>query len=66
MKRTRYSVEQTPPSATTTGTLLTACRIARRYSHRLPTVAELQEEFGMHRATAYRWLSALKQTQRAA
>ena len=40
--------------------LQTACRIAIRYSHRLPKAAELQEEFGMHRATAYRWIAALK------
>lgn len=38
----------------------TACRIAIRYSHRLPTAEELQQGFGMHRATAYRWIAALK------
>lgn len=43
--------------------LQTACRIAIRYSHRLPKAAELQQEFGMHRATAYRWIAALKAAQ---
>jgi hypothetical protein len=37
-----------------------ACRIALRYRHRLPAVKELQDEFGMHRATAYRWIAAMR------
>lgn len=50
-----------PPSPVPTALLLqTACRIAAKYSHRLPTVAELQGEFGMHRATAYRWIAAMR------
>lgn len=43
--------------------LQTACRIALRYTHRLPTAKELQNDFGMHRATAYRWIAALKAVQ---
>lgn len=60
-RRTPYTVETTPPYATTTVAALTACRIAKRYTHRLPTIQELRRDFGMSRATAYRWLSAMKQ-----
>ena len=56
-----YTVETTPPWGTTSSLVLTACRIAKRYTHRLPTVEELRRDFGMSRATAYRWLSAMKQ-----
>lgn len=56
-----YTVETTPPYRTTSSMVLTACRIAKRYTHRLPTVEELRRDFGMSRATAYRWLSAMKQ-----
>ena len=61
-----YRAEGCPPPSTTSGALLTACRIANRYTHRMPTVDELVSEFGMHRATAYRWLSAMKQARKAA
>jgi len=37
-----------------------ACHIALRFSHRLPTVQELQDESGMHRAKAYRWIAAMR------
>ena len=40
--------------------LIVAVRIARRYTHRTPTVADLREQFGMSRATAYRWIAALR------
>lgn len=60
-KRTQYTVEVCPPCSTTTGKILTAFRIAKRYTHRLPTVQELCQDFGMSRATAYRWLSAMRQ-----
>lgn len=42
---------------------LIACRIATKYSRRLPSVAELQEEFGMHRSTACRWRAALAEAR---
>lgn len=56
-----YRLETCPPHRTTAGGILTAFRIAKRYTRRLPTVAELRADFGMSRATAYRWLSAMKQ-----
>jgi predicted DNA-binding transcriptional regulator AlpA len=37
-----------------------ACRIAEKYRNRLPTPKELVSDLGMSRATAYRWLRAIK------
>lgn len=37
-----------------------AVRVARAYRDRAPTVEGLQDQFGMCRATAYRWLRAWK------
>lgn len=41
-------------------TIYTAAAIAPKYATRLPTVEELRSSFGLSRATAYRWLAALK------
>lgn len=38
---------------------VTALRIVRKY-RRQPTVAQLRQDFGMSRGTAYRWLAAWK------
>lgn len=64
--RRDYRPDCRPPWQSTAGTVLVACQIAHRYTHRMPTVDELRGEFGMSRATAYRWLSAMKQAQKAA
>ncbi len=40
-----------------------AVRIVRRYMTRVATVEDLRAEFGMSRATAYRWLAALRDAQ---
>ena len=40
--------------------LETAFRIAFRYGMKLPTVLQLQRDFGMSRPTAYRWLRAMR------
>lgn len=40
------------------GTVAVAIKIARMFPNRVPTVKELQEKLGMHRATAYRWRDA--------
>lgn len=60
MKKGVYSVEAGPPRNSANVAIRTACAISKRYSRRLPTVQELQNDFGMHRATAYRWLAAMK------
>jgi hypothetical protein len=43
--------------------ILTACRIARRYRDRIPAAKQLMNDFGMSRATAYRWIAALQQAR---
>lgn len=47
-------------SATSTLSIELAFRVAVKYAHRLPTPDELIAEFGMSRATAYRWVRAMK------
>ena len=40
--------------------IATACRIATAFPDRLPKPRELRERFGMSRATAYRWIAAMR------
>lgn len=54
-----YTVQVGGPRGTAIMSLVVACRIADKYRSRLPSVKELQDDFGMHRATAYRWRAAL-------
>lgn len=46
------------PSGTRHGGLLLAARVALRYRGHAPTVEQLVADFGMSRATAYRWRGA--------
>lgn len=39
--------------------IFTACAIAARYPNRLPNWRELVDQFGMSKATAYRWINAM-------
>lgn len=49
------------PSHQNTNSLLTiALRLVRRYGDRIPEVSELVRDFGVHRATAYRWRAAFR------
>jgi len=54
-----YTEQVGGPRGTAIVRLVVACRIADKYRSRLPSVKELQDDFGMHRATAYRWRAAL-------
>lgn len=40
--------------------IVTSLKVAYHYGKTLPTVAQLCVDFGMHRATAYRWRRAIK------
>ena len=55
-----YSLSVAPPHRTASVSIYLAVRIAKRYSTRLPTWQELRDEYGMSRATAFRWLAALR------
>lgn len=46
----------------TTGPLsiAVACRLVAAFPDRLPKPSELRARFGMSRATAYRWIAAMR------
>ena len=48
-----------PPGVVST-TLSCAIRLVRAYGDRVPTVEQLQRDFEVSRATAYRWRAAFK------
>ena len=50
----------TPGTRTMRGAIYIAAVIQRKYGGRIPTVHQLRDQFGMSRATAYRWVSALQ------
>lgn len=60
MTKYTYRGALAPSTSADNMRLQMACRIALRFSHLLPTVQELQDDFGMHRATAYRWIAAMR------
>lgn len=41
-------------------TITTALRLVRMYGDRLPSVAQLRADFGVSRATAFRWRAAFR------
>ena len=55
-----WTVEHGGPRNTGVVKIEMAVRIADRWRDRLPHWRELAEEFGMDRATAFRWLRAMK------
>jgi hypothetical protein len=60
-----YKADRSENKYSTSMTIQTACRIANRFRTRIPTVEELMENFGMSRATAFRWRAALREAKRA-
>lgn len=63
MTTPRYSEEIGGPRQSFRVALLIACRVADKYRRRLPTVQELMDDFGMRRATAYRWRATLPEAR---
>jgi hypothetical protein len=58
--RTRYrDALPAPPLSVGNQLIFTACAVSMRFRNRTPSAAELVKEFGMCRATAYRWRGAL-------
>lgn len=49
-----------PPENVAHQLIYTATAVAARFSRGTPTAADLMREFGMSKATAHRWRSAMK------
>lgn len=60
-RKAPYTTERCPPYSSCSVRILMAVRIARRFAHHVPTVAELRDEYGMSSSTASRWIAALRQ-----
>ena len=65
MKRTNYTTELGECRSTSSVTMMLAFKILTIWANRDPTPRELMEHFGMSRATAFRWLNALKSARGA-
>lgn len=52
----------TNPNTASTQVLL-ACRIALRYAKRGPTHHDLMRDFGMSKATAFRWVNSIREAR---
>lgn len=61
--KAKYTEDSRAMHGSTNITILTACRIAARYGDRVPSAGQLMDEFGMSRATANRWRSAMRQAR---
>lgn len=55
-----------PSRGVTSVRITTALRIANRYRGRVPEVKQLMRDFGMSKATAYRWANAIRDEQEEA
>lgn len=60
MRKPKFMPEHCPPPTGSTVYIFLAVRIAQKYSGRLPTVLELMNDWDMCRATAYRWIAAMR------
>lgn len=60
MNKPSYKVEVGGPRTSTVASASLAFRLAAAYPHRVPTPQELIDKWGMHRATAYRWVRTMK------
>ncbi|MCH6484268.1 hypothetical protein MMG85_11935 [Pseudoxanthomonas sp. LH2527] len=58
--KTDYRNHQPSANRSAHRTAQMAFRIAAAFPHATPSVAQLRDHFGMSRATAYRWIAAMK------
>lgn len=64
MRAENYTMAQPgwPHSGMQSVTITMAVRIVRRYGQRIPSVDQIIQDFGVSRATAYRWHAALRES----
>lgn len=55
-----WTIEHSGPRDSYRVTVEQAFRIAAKFAHRTPKWTELRDEYGMSRATAYRWVKSIK------
>lgn len=62
MKTQRHTIRVPgyPPSGTVNVTLALAVKLVRRYGDRVPSAEQIQRDFEVSRATAYRWRNGLR------
>ena len=62
MKTQRHTIRVPgyPPCSTVNVTLALAVKLVRRYGDRVPSVEQIQRDFEVSRATAYRWRNGLR------
>ena len=60
MPKPNFTIDMCPPPYGSRGAIYIAVRITRKYQHRIPTRDELMHDWGMSRATAYRWIAAMR------
>jgi len=63
MSRPSYRVEVGGPRSSVNAVAGLAFRLAAAYPQRVPTPQELMDRWGMHRATAYRWVRTMKEAR---
>jgi hypothetical protein len=60
MPKTKFSALTCPPKGSVHTTMYACFRIADKYRNRVPSPAELMEEWGMCHSTACRWIRAMR------
>lgn len=60
MSRVRFTADTAPPPSMAHCQLFVLVKVLDKYGQRIPQAAELQRDWGMNRATAYRWRATIK------
>lgn len=63
MRAEQWSMEHGGPRDERPPMIELAFRMAVRWPSRIPKPQELMDEYGMHRATAYRWIRAMREAR---
>ena len=63
MRQQQYTMEHCGPRYSIRVVVGLAFRMADKYRNRLPTPKELMDEYGMSRATAFRWVKTMRESR---